>query len=123
MTDEQLLAVLKIPTQEGQIKRLIELGYTDLFVQRQCGRDGTIYEVHEGSLADVAFRLRDKIGWIEFLRAMQLVWGHWCRSSWQQRKKAGETKKHIRFIRFWTKIAKPTHYIIAALMAKEHAKE
>jgi len=117
ITDEQLLAILKIPTQEGQIKRLIELGYTDLFVERKCGRDGTTYEVRQGSLEGLAFRLRDEAytidGGVWFGRGIyKIIY-----------KVEGHDFSLNEYLAWSTLKAKPIDWVIAALMAKEHAKE
>ena len=56
MTEQELLAVKELISEEQQIKRLYELGYTDCFVKLDCGRDGVKYECKTGSLADLAFK-------------------------------------------------------------------
>lgn len=123
MTDKELPAVLTIPTQEGQIKRLFELGYTEFFIERKCGRDGSTYEVREGSLADLAFRLREETKWGFYIQALFKVWGKWCEKSWPERKNAGERKKHLKYTQFWMHRAKSIDYVVVGLMAKEHAKD
>ena len=109
MTEQKLLSVLDISKDEQQIKRLYELGYTEYFVKLRCGRDGVTYECKTGSLADLAFRLRDeacKNHHADFHEAIYDI----------MIKVEGDDKWATAF---WGEcIAMPIHWIIAALIAK-----
>ncbi len=73
----------------------------------------------EYRLADLAFRLRDEVrDKTELANAKEVVWGEWCRITWEQRKANGETKKHVRIHKFWLERSEPIHWIIAAIVAK-----
>lgn len=106
MKTADLLKVLDLGSQEAQIKALYRLGY-EYFVFRKCGRDGGKYECREGSLADLAFRLRDKVykdSNIQLHDAMYLI----------QQKEGGEDLATA----FWGLYsARPIDWIIAALIA------
>jgi hypothetical protein len=74
------------------------------------------------SLADLAFRLRDELEmeqWPALAKAYECVRNKWCNDTWQQRHSMGLNKKHISSSLFWLFHAKPIHFIIAALIAKE----
>lgn len=75
---EELLKVLDLGSQEAQIKALYRLSY-EYFVFRKCGRDGGKYECREGSLADLAFRLRDEVDFNLYVEACQEVYRHWLK--------------------------------------------
>ena len=110
MTEQKLLTVLDLPNAEQQIKALYDFGYTEYFVKLACG-DGIKYECRTGSLADLAFRLRDEVlnsknGTIKWVDGMFDVY----------MKMTGS--KLLNWKRGYIE-AKPIHWVIAALIAKE----
>ena len=84
--------------------------------------DGLVNNNYPGRtiiLEHLAFCLRDEADWETLTKAMQKVYIQWCNISWKKRKFAGETRKHIKYTRFWFQYAQPIHWILAALKAKE----
>lgn len=77
------------------------------------------------SLAELAFKLRDEVShnWPLLSRALDIVWGRWCRTTWSERRNHGESKQHIRQRKFYLSRSKPVHWILAALIVKELEKE
>jgi len=109
MSNEELLKVLDM---SEPIKALYELGYTEYFVRLRCGRDGTTCECKTGSLAGLAFRLRDearKCSDEALVKAWAMVYHYDCPDA---RNTAGDV-----YI-WWLWNAKPIHWVIASLIAK-----
>jgi hypothetical protein len=99
-SNDKLLAVLDM-SEDEQKDWLWKRGY---IVNRK-----TVYATMIPSLADLAFRLRDEVvkqyGWGVWHNAKEIVWNY----------KHG----HKTYIEFCDVIAKPIHWIIAALIARK----
>jgi len=80
---------------------------------------------YKGSLADLAFRLRDEVSlgqWPALAKAYECVRNKWCNDTWTQRHEQGFNKKHISSSLFWLFHSRPIHWIVASLIAQELVK-
>jgi hypothetical protein len=112
ITEAELLSLLDKTIKE-QYAFLMEFELLNSNVP--CAGDFESFE----SLADLAERLTKEASkdWKNFNITLQKVWQDWSRTSWAERKKSGETKKHVSSFRFWLSRANSIHVIVAALLA------
>ncbi len=111
MTEKELLAVLDLPENEQWRWAITNLADYDpeykndwRFPPKYCSK--TIH-----SLADLAFRLRDEADEFDWQYGMERVFQHCFPDRW------GIPED---IYGWFASTAKPTHFIIAALIAKEH---
>ena len=100
-----LLKILDM-SEDEQINWLMDKDYMPNYYVGMRGRK------HDDSLADLAFRLRDEAkghSWNGWLDATKEVWK--------------TIHKYWTYEQFWMSQAKPIHWIIAALIAKEKKDE
>lgn len=107
MDNKELLAVLDM-SEEGQWRWLTDPDREDFWPHISI-----FIERREWYLADLAFRLRDEVKYIHrcsFVRAVLLVFSHYFK-----KKPQDDT-----LWRWFSREANPIHWIIAALIAKNH---
>lgn len=137
MTEKELLSVLDMSEPE-QVEFFYIKGYRQLVDTFPAGGLRIKYNDNkeivsvkhsqselrfdQRALADLAFRLRNELEmeqWPALAKAYECVRNKWCNDTWQQRHSIGLNKKHISSSLFWLFHAKPIHFIVAALIAKE----
>jgi len=115
MTEEELLSVLDMSKDEQIVwtKQYCEkekIDNTRIIPHPDLGED---YEI-EGSLADLAFRLRDEV--VKDIDIPLEIWASALRKVFLTEFKSGSK---ITILSLFINCAKPIHWIIAALIAKE----
>ncbi len=113
MDNKELLAVLKITSEVEQIEWLIEKGITDGSLARSQITNRIVPHWIRIELSELAFRLRDEVKYIHrcsFVKAVQLVYGHYF----------AKIPNDDTLWRWFSREAKPIHWIIATLIAKNH---
>ncbi len=109
MTEKELLSVIKL-SESNQGWWLYDNG------RHMTATKNSTHNRYR--LAALAFKLKNASDMILLSEGMSKVWGYWCDLTWESRKREGETKKHVRYPRFWANRSEPIHWIIAALIAK-----